>query len=79
MKELTLTAEERERMNLPINPRDTVKVIRERETDGLLGAILPVISVEPGFVDTIALDRVVRFRREDVILQKTLEELRMRK
>ena len=79
MKELTLTAEERERMNLPINPRDTVKVIRERETDGLLGAILPVISVEPGSVDTIALDRVVRFRREDVILQKTLEELRMRK
>ena len=72
MKELTLTAEERERMNLPINPRDTVKVIRERETDGLLGAILPVISVEPGFVDTIALDRVVRFRREDVILQKNI-------
>ena len=79
MKELTLTSAERERMNLPINPRDTVKIIRERETDGLLGAVLPVISVEPGFVNTIALDRVVRFRREDVVLHQTPEERRTRK
>ena len=79
MKELTLTAAEQERLNLPVNPRDTVKIIRERETDGLLGAVLPVISVEPGFVDTIALGRVVRFRRDDVILHQTLEELKKRR
>ncbi len=79
MKELRLTEEDVKRVHLPINPRDTVKIIRERETDGLLGAILPVISVDADYVDTIALDRVVRFRREDVILAKTSEELSMRK
>lgn len=68
MKEITLTAEERRCLDLPINPRDKVKIIRERETDGLLGAILPVLSVEPGFVHVIALGHEVIFRREDVIL-----------
>ena len=70
MKELTLTSEDKKNVNLPINPRDKVKIIRERETDGLLGAILPVLSVEQGFVHVIALGREVIFRREDVILSR---------
>ena len=70
MKELTLTSEDKKNVNLPINPRDKVKIVRERETDGLLGAILPVLSVEPGFVHVIALGHEVIFRREDVILSR---------
>ena len=70
MKELTLTSEDKKNVNLPINARDKVKIIRERETDGLLGAILPVLSVEPGFVHVIALGHEVIFRREDVILSR---------
>ena len=74
MKELTLTAEDREKMKLPIHRGDTVKVIRERETDGLLGAKVVVLDVGPDYVDTLPLGHVVRFRREDVILEQTVAE-----
>ena len=69
MKELLLSEEDKKKKSLPIHRGDTVKIIRERETDGLLGEKVVVLDVGPDFVDTLPLGRVVRFHREDVILE----------